>query len=149
MRSCWSSTLNPTCCSGSGGNRITEVSVVEMAEHDIAIWMLAALLRHLCTRRTRPKPRTIDAVGGELTSELVDLLHGPKILPPKGCGLMPRDREKVFQFIRNNLKYDIHVADLAKQTGHSIKGISRDCSSTRPDVLLIIICRKRLAFERP
>jgi transcriptional regulator GlxA family with amidase domain len=33
---------------------------------------------------------------------------------------MPRDREKVFQFIRTNLKYDIHVADLAKQTGHSV-----------------------------
>ena len=96
------------------------VIVAEGAEHDVVLWMLASLLRHLCTGRVRPHARTIDAVGGELACWLMGLLHEPKTATQRiGRCLTVLQREKVIRFIQGNLKYDIHVVDLAKQTGHS------------------------------
>ena len=100
--------------------KLRSVEVLDAVGNDVVVWMLAAVLRHLCTQQVRPSPRTLDATGGELASSLLDLLREPK-LPERirGPGLTPQQREKVMRFIQENMKYDIHVVDLAKQTGHS------------------------------
>lgn len=97
-----------------------DLEVIEAVQNDFMVWMLAAVLRHLCTQRERPSPRTIDAMGGELALSLLDTLREPR-LPERARepGFTPSEREKVMRFIQDNLKYDIHVVDLAKQTGHS------------------------------
>lgn len=97
------------------------VLVVERAECDVVVWILACLLRHLCTRPLRPTMRTIDALGGELASWLIGLLRDSgSVAPEFGRCLTPVQREKVMRFIQANLKYDIHVVDLAKQTDLSL-----------------------------
>ena len=112
--------LDPAWLQRERAPKLRGVEVIEAVENDFMVWMLAAVLRHLCTQRERPSPRTIDAMGGELALSLLDSLRDPR-LPQRmrGPGFTPAAREKLMRFIQDNLKYDIHVVDLAKQTGHS------------------------------
>ena len=100
--------------------KISGIVVAEEAEQEVVPWMLASLLRHVCSRPPRPDARTIDAVGGELACWLLGLLqsHNTSTHAPGRC-LTPAQQGKVLRYIQDNLKYDIHVIDLAKQTGHS------------------------------
>ena len=101
--------------------KITGIMVADAAQHDVLIWLLATLLRHLCVGRVRPDARTIDALGGELACWLVGLLQETKnSVAPAGLCLTSTQREKVMRYMQTNLKHDIHVIDLAKQTGHSV-----------------------------
>jgi AraC-like DNA-binding protein len=101
--------------------KIRGVVVSESAQHDVVIWMLASLLRHLCTAQLRPSARTIDSIGGEFACWLVDLLQKSDVAAQQsGGGLTPVQRERVMSFMQANMKHDIHVVDLAKQTGHGV-----------------------------
>ena len=112
--------VEPDLVRRAARRKLSGVVVAEEAEHDVVPWMLASLLRHLCTRRLRPQARTIDAVGGELACWLIGLLQANKTgTQSVGRCLTAMQQGKVTRFIQDNLKYDIHVIDLAKQTGHS------------------------------
>jgi AraC-like DNA-binding protein len=101
--------------------KLTGVRMADAAEHHVGVWMLATLLRHLCSSRIRPEMHTIDAIGGELARCLLGLLpERANAAPISGRCLTASQRERVLHFMQTNMKYDIHVVDLAKQTGHSI-----------------------------
>lgn len=100
--------------------KISGVVVAEQAKQEVVPWMLASFLRHVCSRGSHPDTRTIDAVGGELASWLLGSLPSEKNpTPATGRCLTPAQQAKVLRYVQDNLKYDIHVIDLAKQTGHS------------------------------
>ncbi|MEO8849418.1 MAG: AraC family transcriptional regulator [Casimicrobiaceae bacterium] len=116
---------------GKVAGQLSGLAMINAAEHDGVIWMLALLLRHLCTRPVRSQPRTIDAVGGELAHCLLALWSDQKEAAPHlGRCLSASQCQKVMRYVEDNLKYDIHVVDLAKQTGHSASHFSELFTNT-------------------
>lgn len=100
------------------GKKPSEVSIRAVAHYDAEVWILATLLRRLCTAKIRPAPSTVDAIGGELARRLI---AGSSPLDFRnGRCLSHMQKGKVMLYMQNNMKHDIHVIDLAKQTGHSI-----------------------------
>ncbi len=98
---------------------VSDVLPVEAAQHDLIIWTAAFLLRHLSERIQQATAPLIDFLGCSLLCRLGDLL--PTSSEPSTVrerGLSDDERRRVIEFMQRNLKHNIHVDDLAKQTGH-------------------------------
>jgi len=105
--------------------KITGVVFAEAAHHDLVVWFLASALRELCTECEPHDFWMIDGIGARLVRRLVSRLsdHAPGV-PAAGPALGTPDLEKVLRYMQANMKHDIHVVDLAKQTGHSVQHFS-------------------------
>ena len=104
----------------AAGERPAEVSIRAVAQYDPEVWILATLLRRLGTAQIRPDPSTVDAIGGELARRLiVGSSTGHSHVRSRRC-LSHGQKGKVMQYMQNNMKHDIHVIDMAKQTGISV-----------------------------
>ena len=57
--------VEPELVRRAARRKISGIVVAEAAEQEVVPWMLASLLRHVCSRGSRPDLRTIAAVGGE------------------------------------------------------------------------------------
>lgn len=100
--------------------RIGRVLFGEAAHHDLVTWFLASALRELCSERSVCNTWMIDGIGSRLVHRLISRIRGrSEEAAPSGPALSSGDLEKVLRYMQANMKHDIHVVDLAKQTGHS------------------------------
>ena len=98
---------------------VAEVLLVEAAQHDMLVWTSAGILRHLSGRSHKASAALVDLIGGSLVCRLGELLSEPQGQSSPACRMLTADqRRRVLEFMQRNLKHDIHVDDLAKQTGH-------------------------------
>jgi AraC-like DNA-binding protein len=105
--------------------KISGVVFAESAHHDLVVWFLASALRELCTEREPRDFWMIDGIGARLVRRLIDRINQQKSpTVPTGPALSAGDLEKVLRYMQANMKHDIHVVDLAKQTGHSVQHFS-------------------------
>lgn len=101
--------------------KFTGVVFGEAAHHDLVVWFLASALRELCADRGPRDQWMVDGIGARLMRRLVPWLCAQGNSPrPRGPVLTEAELGKVVRYIQANLKHDIHVVDLAKQTGHSV-----------------------------
>lgn len=100
--------------------KVSEVLIGIGAQYEPEVWILATLLRRMCTAQICPAAQTVDAMGSELARRLIaGSSTRPLTLPQCRC-LSHREKEKVMQYLQSNIKHDIHVIDMARQCGHSV-----------------------------
>lgn len=98
---------------------VAEVLLVEAAQHDMLIWTSAGILRHLSGGSQKHSAALVDLIGSSLACRIGELLSAPQEQSAPACRrLTAEQRRRVLEFMQRNLKHDIHVDDLAKQTGH-------------------------------
>jgi len=91
------------------------------SNRDVVLWQLASTLRQICGENGETDPHLVEIVGGALALRAIKLLCSAQPVPSViGGVLSPNRLRAVDEFIQRQLAYDIHVADLAKQVGHSV-----------------------------
>tara|TARA_R110002050_G_scaffold12462_1_gene40954 strand:+ start:710 stop:1633 length:924 start_codon:yes stop_codon:yes gene_type:complete len=107
----------PSCWHRESGQEAKGITVIQAAEHDPVIWRLAALCRDLGTIQSTEDGPLIAYLGAALVRRLGQLLRVRPEHASKLRRLSAEQWEKVEAFVERQLKYDIQVADLAKQIG--------------------------------
>lgn len=108
---------DPSCWHRESGQEAEGITVIQATEHDPVIWRLAALCRDLGTLPSVEDGPLISYVGAALVRRLGQLLRVRPETAPKLRRLSAEQWEKVEAFVERQLKYEIQVADLAKQVG--------------------------------
>jgi|GEM_PF-2530632 len=100
--------------------KLASVIIAPSAHHDLVLWFLAMALRQLCTDSAARDAWMIDGISARLVRRLAGRLGtGGAETDLRRRALSLTALDKVQRFMEANLKHDIHVADFAKQTGHS------------------------------
>ncbi|MBI2512163.1 MAG: helix-turn-helix transcriptional regulator [Opitutae bacterium] len=90
------------------------------ANRDLVLWQLCSTLRQLCDEG-QSASRLLETVAGAVALQVMELLCGaPQSKDTVGGVLSPNRLRILDDYIRKELSYDIHVADLAKKVGQSV-----------------------------
>lgn len=101
---------------------LASVTIVEDSQTDFVFWHLTWALRRLFSDDVATSATLVDHIGGSLVERLIErvVIDDPAQQNAQGSRLSSAEFRKVLGFMEANLKHDIHVIDLAKQTGHCV-----------------------------
>lgn len=93
-----------------------------MAAHDLLVWQFASVLRQLCLARDLTQIPLVGLVAESVATRIVAIIGQDAAAPERT--LTAALLQRVEDFVRAQLAYDIHIDDLARCAGYSVPHFS-------------------------
>lgn len=92
---------------------------------DVLFWQMVAMVRGVCVDNHRNDPTLLHLLAESLSRRAIDIVtRGQSVVARPVRALTPERLQKVEEFVQAQLRYDIHVDDMAKCAGYSVPHFS-------------------------